>query len=310
MKSKTQQQKSGLTITEPSRKPLLTKKIALRILLYAAIVAVLMFVLIPYFWMVSGSFKTSLEIQASDVLRPGMEPQWIPRTFTWENYANVNKTVRMLDYFRNSIIISLGTMFFSILLSISAAYALSRFNFKGKNAFTLGVAATQMFPGISFLIPYFILFTLVNRHLGVQLRNTYPGMILTYTTFAIPFCILMLRNFLDTVPREIDEQAQIDGCSKTGALFRVIIPLSTPGIVAVGIYSFIMAWNEVLFASVLTGRETKTVAVGILEYITQQQARWSGMMAACIIVSIPVLILFTFMQRQIVEGLVSGATKG
>ncbi|NLY90046.1 MAG: carbohydrate ABC transporter permease [Firmicutes bacterium] len=260
--------------------------------------------------MVSGSFKTSLEIQAADVTRPGLEPRWIPRKFTLENYANVNKTVRMLDYFRNSIIISLGTMFFSVLISVTAAYALSRFNFKGKELFALGVASTQMFPGIAFLIPYFILFTFVNRYLGIQLRNTYPGMILTYTTFAIPFSILMLRNFLDTVPREIDEQAQIDGCSPFGALFRVIIPLSAPGIVAVGIYSFIMAWNEVLFAAILTGRETKTVAIGLLEYITQQQARWSGMMAACILVSIPVLLLFTFMQRQIVEGLVSGATKG
>lgn len=296
-------------VIQAGKRPL-RKETVLRILLYAGVVLVLLFVLGPYFWMVSGSFKTTLEIQAADVMRPGLEPRWIPRTFTLENYANVNKTVRMLDYFRNSLIISFGSMFFSILISVSAAYALSRYRFRGKQVFTLGVAATQMFPGISFLIPYFILFTLVNRYLGLQLRNTYPGMILTYTTFALPFSILMLRNFLDTVPREIDEQAQIDGCSKTGALFRVIIPLSTPGIVAVGIYSFIMAWNEVLFASILTGRETKTVAVGILEYITQQQARWAGMMAACILVSLPVLILFTLMQRQIVEGLVSGATKG
>jgi multiple sugar transport system permease protein len=286
------------------------RKLVKRTLLYLAVFLVLFIILAPYMWMVSGSFKTSLEIQAADVTRPHLEPRWIPRKFTLENYANVNKTVRMLDYFRNSLIISLGTMFFSIVISITAAYALSRFNFKGKETFALGVAATQMFPGIAFLIPYFILFTFINRYLGIQLRNTFPGMILTYTTFAIPFSILMLRNFLDTVPREIDEQAQIDGCSRFGALFRVIIPLSAPGIVAVGIYSFIMAWNEVLFAAILTGRETKTVAIGLLEYITQQQARWSGMMAACILVSIPVLLLFTFMQRQIVEGLVSGATKG
>lgn len=120
----------------------------------------------------------------------------------------------------------------------------------------------------------------------------------------------MLRNFLDSIPREIDEQAQIDGCTPFGALMRVILPLSKPGIAAVGIYSFIMAWNEVLFATVLTGRETKTVALGLLEYITAQQARWSGMMAACILVSIPVLILFSFMQKYIIEGLVAGATKG
>lgn len=304
------QQSSRFTLNEISREKLFTKEVVLRILLYLGVFLVLVIVLVPYLWMVSGSFKTSLEIQAADVTRPDLEPRWIPRTFTLENYAKINKTVPMLDYFRNSIIISLGTMFFSIIISITAAYALSRYNFKGKTAVTLGVASTQLFPGIAFLIPYFILFTLINRYFGIQLRNTYPGMILTYTTFAIPFSILMLRNFLDTVPREIDEQAQIDGCSPLGALFRVIIPLSAPGIVAVGIYSFIMAWNEVLFASILTGRATKTVAVGILEYITQQQSRWSQMMAACIIISIPVLLLFTFMQRYIVEGIVSGATKG
>lgn len=304
------QQSSRFTLNEISRKKLFTKEVVLRILLYLGVFLVLVIVLVPYLWMVSGSFKTSLEIQAADVTRPDLEPRWIPRTFTLENYAKINKTVPMLDYFRNSIIISLGTMFFSIIISITAAYALSRYNFKGKTAVTLGVASTQLFPGIAFLIPYFILFTLINRYFGIQLRNTYPGMILTYTTFAIPFSILMLRNFLDTVPREIDEQAQIDGCSPLGALFRVIIPLSAPGIVAVGIYSFIMAWNEVLFASILTGKATKTVAVGILEYITQQQSRWSQMMAACIIISIPVLLLFTFMQRYIVEGIVSGATKG
>ena len=286
------------------------RKVGQRILLYLAVLLVVAYVMAPYLWMVSGSFKTTLEIQAADVTKPELEPRWIPRTFTLDNYKNVNKTVRMLDYFRNSIIISLGTMVLSIVVSISAAYALSRFDFKGKNTLALGVASTQMFPGIAFLIPYFILFSLANRYLGLRLINTYHGMIFTYTTFAIPFCILMLRNFLDSVPREIDEQARIDGCSHLGALFRVIIPLSTPGIVAVGIYSFIMAWNEVLFASILTGRATKTVAIGLLEYITAQQARWSGMMAACILVSIPVLILFTFMQKQIVEGLVSGATKG
>lgn len=310
MKAKVQQQPQLLKMDNLARKPVLTKEITLRILLYLGVFLVLLFVLVPYLWMVSGSFKTSLEIQAADVTRPDLAPRWIPRTFTLENYAKINKTVPMLDYFRNSMIISLGTMFFSIVISITAAYALSRFNFRGKTAVTFGVASTQLFPGIAFLIPYFVLFTLINRYFGVQLRNTYPGMILTYTTFAIPFSILMLRNYLDTVPREIDEQAQIDGCSSIGALFRVIIPLSAPGIVAVGIYSFIMAWNEVLFASVLTGRATKTVAVGILEYITQQQARWSQMMAACIIISIPVLLLFTFMQRYIVEGIVSGATKG
>ncbi len=260
--------------------------------------------------MVSCSFKTTLEIQSADVMKPELAPRWIPRKFTWENYLKVNRTVRMLDYFRNSLIISGGTMGFSICISLLAAYTLSRFRFRGKNAYTSSVLATQMFPGISFIIPYFILFVSVEKNLGIPMKNTYWGMIFTYTSFALPFCILMLRNFLDSVPTELDEQAQIDGCTPFGALWRVIFPLSKPGIAAVGIYSFIMAWNEVLFATVLTGRETKTVSLGLLEYITAQQARWAGMMAACILVSIPVLVLFSLMQKQIVEGLVAGATKG
>lgn len=288
----------------------LWQKYAGRVLLYIGVMAVLITVLGPYLWMISGSFKTTLEIQSADIGRPDLAPRWIPRTFTLENYQNVNRTVRILDYFRNSIIISLGTMLCSIAISLLAAYALSRFNFVGKKTFTISLLTTQMFPGVAFLIPYFVLFILINKYLGIPMRNTFWGMIFTYTSFALPFCILMLRNFLDTIPYEIDEQAQIDGCTKAGSLFRVIIPLSSPGIAAVGIYSFIMAWNELLFASVLTGQETKPVSLGLLEYITQQEARWAGMMAACIVVSIPVLILFTSMQRQIVEGLISGATKG
>lgn len=281
-----------------------------RVLFGIALFLVLAGILVPYFWMVSCSFKTTLEIQSADVMKPELSPRWFPRKFTWENYLRVNRTVRMLDYFRNSLIISMGTMFFSIAISLFASYALSRFTFSWKKTYTLAVLSTQMFPGISFLIPYFMMFVLIRYYFKIPTQNTYWGMIFTYTSFALPFSILMLRNFLDSVPREIDEQAQIDGCTPAGALFRVILPLSKPGIAAVGIYSFIMAWNEVLFATVLTGRETKTVALGLLEYITAQQARWAGMMAACILVSIPVLVLFSLMQRQIIEGLVAGATKG
>jgi multiple sugar transport system permease protein len=120
----------------------------------------------------------------------------------------------------------------------------------------------------------------------------------------------MLRSYINGIPLEIDEQAMIDGCTRARALWSVIVPLATPGIAAVAIYAFIMAWNEVLFASVLTGRVTRTVSVGIMDYITATSSNWGGMMAACIVISIPVLILFTAMQRYIVEGLVAGATKG
>lgn len=280
------------------------------VLFSGAVALVLLSVLIPYGWMVSGSFKTSLELQGADVTQPGREPSWIPRSFTWENYLNVNRTVPMLDYFKNSLIISSGTMVLATLLAFLAGYALSRFRFPGREAYVVSVLSTQMLPGILFLIPYFILFTWINHRFGIQLRNTYPGLILTYTSFALPFSIVMLWSFLDTIPKELDEQAQIDGASRLRTLFSVILPLARPGLAAVGIYAFIMGWNEILFASVLTGRGTRTVAVGLLEYITAQEAHWTGMMAASVLVSLPVVVLFTLMQRAIIDGLVAGATKG
>lgn len=286
------------------------RKIFRMIGIYIGAIIVVMVVLFPYLWMVSGSFKSTLEIQSADFRDPELAPRWIPRNFTWENYIRINQTVRMLDYFRNSMIISGGTMVASILLSLFAAYSISRFRFRLKEPYVGSLLLTQMFPGILFLIPYYVMFVVFNRLTGIQLRNSYAGMIFTYTSFALPFSILMLRSFLAGIPKEIDEQAQIDGCSTLGIIFRIILPLARPGIAAVAIYGFIMAWNEMLFASVLTGTETKTVAIGLLEYITTQESRWAGMMAASVIVTIPVLILFTIVQKQIIEGLVGGATKG
>lgn len=280
------------------------------LLVYGGVALILAVVCLPYFWMVSGSFKTTLELQAADVSRPGMEPTWIPRAPTLRNYLQVNATVPMFRYFQHSFLISVGTMAVSTVLALFAAYARSRFAFPGRSLYSVLLLATQMLPGILFLIPYYLIFALINRVFGLQLRDTYPGMILTYTAFSLPFAVLMLTSYLNGIPAELDEQAQIDGCTKVEALFRVILPLAMPGIAAVAIYSFIMGWNEILFASVLTGDKTKTVAVGIMDYVTATRANWGGMMAACILVSLPVLVLFSFMQRYIVEGLVAGATKG
>ncbi len=278
-------------------------KIIQQVLFYLAVLLLVAVVLVPYLWMFSSSFKSTLEIQ-------GMEPRWIPHNFTIENYRLVNEIVPIFDYFKNSLIISFGTMIGTIILATFAAYAISRFRFRGRNFYTVTLFSTQMLPGILFLIPYFVMFIWVQRTFGLQMRNTYHGMIFTYISFSLPFAILMLRNYLDSIPQEIDEQAMIDGCSRVRALFRIILPLAKPGIAAVGIYSFIMAWNEILFATILTGTQTKTVALGLLQYIGAQQSRWGSMMAACILTTIPILILFTTMQKHIVEGLVSGATKG
>ncbi len=285
------------------------KKIIKRVFFYLTIALVLAWVLMPFFWMVSGSFKSTLEIQASDIKTAGQEPTWIPRRPTLENYLTVNKVVKIADYFKNSVIISLGTMIFCLIIAVLAGYSISRFRFPGRSPYTVAVLSTQMFPGILFLIPYAVMFIGVTRLTGLPMRNTYWGMIFTYTSFALPFSIWMLRGYFNTIPREIDEQAQIDGCNKIGALFRVIIPLAKPGLIAVGIYGFMMAWGEILFASVLTGKDTTTLAIGILRYITTQENRWGGMMAACVLTSLPVLAFFTLLQKHMISGLTSGALK-
>ncbi|MFP4365296.1 MAG: carbohydrate ABC transporter permease [Spirochaetia bacterium] len=286
------------------------RRTAGRVLVYGLVFIVLVIILIPYGWMISGSFKTRLEIQSSDVTREGQEPSWIPRNPTLQNYALVNETVPMFRYLVNSLITASLTMVAATFVSMFAAYAISRFRFKWKQKYRLLLYSTQMFPGIAFLIPYFMIFTLISRYLHIPMKDTFHGMVLTYTTFALPFCVLLLSSFLEGIPKEIDEQAEIDGCSRFQTVIRIIFPISLPGITSAGIFAFIMAWNEMLFATVLTGNDVRPVSLGLMEYITQQQARWGGMMAACIIVSVPVLVFFTFLQRQIVEGMVQGSTKG
>lgn len=286
------------------------KKLSGRMFIYLAAILIVLYVCLPYLWMVSASFKTTFEIQAADVTKPELAPKWIPDNFTLQNYIEINKTVPMLKYLANSLIISIGTAILSIIISAGASYALSRFHFRGEKSYELTLYSTQMFPGIAFLIPYFVIFLVIKNTLGINLINTYSGLIFTYASFALPFCILTLRNYFNSIPKEIDEQAQIDGCSRVQIILYFIIPLSIPGLVSTGIYAFIMGWNEMLFASVLTKTETRTVSLGLMDYISQQGAQWGGMMAACIIVSLPVLILFTFLQRQIVSGLTEGATKG
>src|SRR5690554_637786 len=178
-----------------------------------AIAFILLFVLAPYIWMLSSSFKTTLEIQS-------MRPSWIPQTFTFENYVKMNTVVPIMRYFKNSLIISGGAMLLTIIIGVLAAYGVSRFNFKGRIFYTGVLFSTQMLPGVMFLIPYFVIFNVIKNTFGIPMTDTYHGLIITYTQFALPFSILMLRNYLDSVPRDIDEQAMIDGCNRAGALFR------------------------------------------------------------------------------------------
>jgi multiple sugar transport system permease protein len=217
---------------------------------------------------------------------------------------------RLARYFLNSLLISLGATVISVFVAILAAYAISRYRFSGRGVFSLIVLSTQMFPGILFLLPLFVLYVNLERALGIQLYGSYAGLIITYLTFALPFSIWMLVGYFDSIPRELEQAAMVDGTSALGALFRVLVPVSMPGIVAVAIFAFITAWGEVLFASVLTDDATRTLAVGLRNYAIQSNVYWNQLMAAAIVVSIPVVAGFLALQRYLVQGIAAGGVKG
>jgi multiple sugar transport system permease protein len=235
---------------------------------------------------------------------------WIPSHVTLQPYVDIWKTIPLADYFLHSVIVSVSATVLSVTLAIFAAYAISRYRFRGRSAFTLTVLSTQMFPGILFLLPLFVIFVNLERSTGIALYGNYLGLIITYLTFSLPFSIWMLVGYFNSIPRELEEAAMTDGATPLGALFRILIPVSLPGIVAVAIFAFITAWGEVLFASVLTTDSTRTLAIGLRNYASQSNVYWNQLMAASIVVSLPVVVAFLALQRYIVSGLTAGAVKG
>lgn len=236
--------------------------------------------------------------------------RWIPSRVTLAPYADIWQTIPLARYFLNSLLIALGATAISVFVAILAAYAISRYKFFGKGAFSLTVLSTQMFPGILFLLPLFVIYVNLERALGIQLYGSYAGLIITYLTFALPFSIWMLVGYFNSIPRELEQAAMVDGTTALGALFRILVPVSMPGIVAVAIFAFMTAWGEVLFASVLTDDATRTLAVGLRNYANQSNVYWNQLMAASIVVSIPVVAGFLALQRYLIQGIAAGGVKG
>ena len=259
------------------------------------------FTALPLYAMVSSSLKPLGDVQG--------KWEWIPSHLTIQPFFDIWKTIPLAKYFVNSVVISGAATICSVIIAIFAAYALSRYRFRGRNFFSMTVLSTQMFPGILFLLPLFLIFVNIGNATGVVLYGSRLGLILTYQTFSLPFAIWMLAGYFTSIPKELDEAAMVDGNGPIGALFRVVIPAAIPGIVAVAIYSFMTAWGEVLFASVMTTPDTKTLAVGLQEYSTQVQVYWNQVMAASLIVSIPIVAGFLLLQRYLVAGLTAGAVK-
>lgn len=256
--------------------------------------------LFPIIWMVITSLMTQGDIATGKL--------GIPNNFS--NYKEMWKSVDFFKYFKNSVIVCSATTAIALALATFAGYATARFKFPGSNIFGAAVLATQMVPGIMFLLPLYLVFIRIQESLGIKIINTYGALILVYSAFYIPFSIWILRGFFASIPVELEEAAIIDGCSKFGAFIKIILPIARIGLIATGIYIFLMAWDELLFAWVLTtSSDVATIPVGIRLYVGNYQNRYDLLMAAGCVTTLPPLIIFFGLQKQFIRGMTAGAVK-
>jgi multiple sugar transport system permease protein len=262
----------------------------------------LAFTALPMIWM----FSTSIKTEFAAIEQP---PRIIPREPTFDQYTEllspVNPTGRQfLTYLRNSVWVSTATTILGVLIAVPAAYAFSRFSFPGRQPLFFSVLVRNMFPVVVFLIPLFILmkfFGLIDTHLSL---------ILTYLTFGLPLSIWLLKGFYDNIPPELERAARIDGATRFQAFWKIILPLSMPGLVATAIYAFIQGWNEYVYArTFLNSQELMTMPVGLEKFFAEYASNWPGLMAASFIMSVPVVVLFLVLQRHFVRALTEGAVK-
>lgn len=234
---------------------------------------------------------------------------WWPSRVTGDAFGTMWSTVDLAAYFANSAVVAASSAVLSVLVAVPAAYAVSRYRFPGRDLFRAAVLSTQMLPGVLFLLPLYLIYASIGQATGILLQGNLTGLVITYSTFSLPFSIWMLVGYFDTVPADLDEAALIDGAGVFGTLLRVVLPAAKPGIAAVVIYAFMTAWGEALFASVLTDAGSRTLAVGLREYSTESSVYWNEVMAASLTVSFPVVVGFLLLQRYLVRGLTAGALR-
>ena len=227
---------------------------------------------------------------------------------TMEHYEKMWQSERFWVWFRNSIIVSVATTIFGLTIAFPAAYGFSRDRFYGRKFGLFLFLIVQMFPGALILVPYFIMMK------GFGLLNSYVGLVFAYSVTALPLCVWLMKGFFDTIPKELEEAARVDGCSQLQIFYRIILPLSLPAVAVTSLFSFLAAWNEYLLAlAFLSDTENYTLPVGLASMVTSSQAGdsyWGDFAAASILISIPVVLLFVTFQRYLVDGMVAGAVKG
>ena len=266
---------------------------------YTILVAIAAFCVFPFLWMLDTSLKRADEVRTSHPTFWILQP-------TLENFRHVMTDGNFLLYFRNSVIVAGGSTLLALTVSIFCGYALSRLPAQSlSRAVGAALLLSQMIPGVLLLAPLYILM----RQLG--LLSTFRALIIVYCTFSIPLCCFMLKSFFDTIPMELEDAAEMDGCSRLGFIYRILLPLSAPGIMATGLFCFVTAWNEFLFGYVLINDEARRpLTPAIMLFKGPHLTDWGALMAASVLAVVPVALFFIYLQRFLVEGLSTGAVKG
>lgn len=265
---------------------------------YIVAIPLTAFIALPLIWMVVSSMKPPQELFTSP-------PRILPAHTTLQWYHEVIAGTDAPVFFWNSFVVGVAATFVCVAIGVLAAYGLTRFDFRGKSAFLMAALITYMFPAIVLFVPIYMTLS------SLGLINTWLGLIICHSILTFPFAVWMLKSFFEGIPKDIDEAAWVDGVSYFSTFVRIVLPLSLPGIFSVGIFVFVLSWNEFLFASiVMTSASMKTIPVGIAEFITSFDVRWGEIMAMGTLATVPVVVLFMSVQRYFLRGVLSGAVKG
>ncbi len=266
--------------------------------IYGCALVLLIFAAFPFFWMISTAFKPLREIFA-------YPPYFFPKDSTLANFVRLFEQTRFLTYFKNSVIVSTSAVVVTMIIATAGAYSLTRFRYYGRERIASLILFTYMFAPIMIIIPFYVLI----RKIGIA--NTHFALIMAYTAFCLPFNIWLLKAFFQSIPIVLEEAALTDGAGRIQAIIHVVFPLALPGIIATGIFTFILAWNDYIFVRILiTSDELKTLSVGIADLYNATVIDWGMIMSGGMMITIPVLVFFTFIQRNLIAGWGAGAVKG
>lgn len=273
----------------------INKKVKRVILLHLPVLLIVFFAIGPYVWTFISSITPDDAL--SDTFR------FFPENPTLVNYTRLFVNIDFGKNMMDSLLVAFGSTFLGLALTLTASYSFSRFKFRFRQLFLIQFLVINMFPVVLLIVPLFI----IMRNLG--LMDTHLALIIAYSTFTIPFATWMMTGFFKAIPIELDESAQIDGLGRFGTFVRVILPIAVPGVSATGIYIFINAWNEFIYASILTSSSVRTIPVSLQNMIGEYQIAWGLLTAGGTVAAVPILVMFFFVQKTMISGMTAGSLK-